>query len=683
MSHQWSKTVVLFIAMPTLAWAADGDPFDPSGSISHGAGGILTEAPTLTAQGVSAGLLANIAESLVVNEFSDGSEVAVLDSTLALSLYGGYTYKDIFRVEAFIPAYGYVDAPGQDFAGPAFGDLRIQALFPIVDNGDSFGFALMPRLTLPTGTGNALLRRGTSFGAVAVVGGETDMGLGWAGNVGLTLSGSDSIGDVTVGSDVDAKGTVYYRVDDAFRVGLEGQGLMGLSRAEDERRQSLATADLFAQITSPQGIGMTVGLGTGSGVGAPEYRLFAGLTYAPLFPDADGDGYRDAEDGCPSAAEDFDMFEDEDGCPDSDNDEDGILDLADGCPMDVEDMDGWEDEDGCPDPDNDGDVTPDVTDECPDILGPPDMRGCPDSDRDGTADKDDACPDEPGEPAMQGCPDRDGDKVPDFRDECPDEPIPEDAVAETSNGCPSRVYVVDGAIRITERVNFDTGRATIRPDSYGLLDDVASIIKENPQARKIQVGGHTDDRGDAANNQRLSQSRAEAVMTYLVGKGVSSSRLDARGFGQERPIDTNRTTAGRATNRRVEFTITETTPVEVTVPPAPGPAAPAAVTPASPAAPAPRIQPTLPTATPDAPAPMERPTPGDSPWTMPADEAPVDQAEDIVEDVIEDVVEEVPAEPVVNDLILPEGMDDGDDGAGPSDDLEETLRRGGNPWGPR
>jgi outer membrane protein OmpA-like peptidoglycan-associated protein len=300
------------------------------------------------------------------------------------------------------------------------------------------------------------------------------------------------------------------------------------------------------------------------------------------------------------------------------------------------------------------------------------MRGCPDSDRDGTADKDDACPDAPGEASMQGCPDRDGDKVPDFRDECPDEPIPEDAVAETSNGCPSRVYVVDGAIRITERVNFDTGRATIRPDSYGLLDDVASIIKSNPQARKIQVGGHTDDRGDSANNQRLSQSRAEAVVAYLVGKGVNGSRLDARGFGQERPIDTNRTTAGRATNRRVEFTITETAPIEAPAP----------------AAPAPRVQPTTPTATPDAPAPagtapMQRPSPGDSPWTMPADDATLDEAEEVIEDVIEDVVEEAPPAPVMEDVIVPEGLDDAVDGAGPSDDLEETLRRGGNPWGPR
>jgi len=659
MSRNWTSTLALVLCLPTTALAVDGDPFDPSGSIAHGSGGLVTEAPTLTAQGVSAGLLANIAESLIVNEFSDGREEPVLDNTLALSVYGGYTYKDIFRVEAFLPAYGYADAPGNDFAGAAFGDLRLQALFPVLKSNDGFRASVMPRLTLPTGTTDALLRRGTSFGVVAVLGGEASDKIGWAANFGVTLSGNEDIGDVTVGSDIDTKLAGWYHIDETFRIGVEGNGLLGLSRNDDARRQSTATANLFAQVTSPQGVGMTVGLGSGAGVGAPEYRLFAGLTYAPLFPDADGDGFRDSEDGCPSAAEDVDGFEDEDGCPDGDNDEDGILDLADACPMDVEDMDGWEDEDGCPDPDNDGDITPDVDDACPNVMGEPRNGGCPDGDGDGVIDMDDACPEEPGEPAMLGCPDRDGDGVPDNRDECPDEPIAEDAVAENSNGCPSRVYVVDGAIRITERVNFDTGRATIRPDSYGLLDDVADVMKSNPQARKIEVSGHTDDRGGEANNRRLSQSRAEAVVAYLVGKGVEESRLEAKGYGQDTPIDTNRTVSGRANNRRVEFKILETAAVEVEAP---------AAVPA-------RIAPEVPADTMDEPEPMdepeamERPAPGESPWTTdePADETP------------EPVVEPEPED----DILIPEGLDDTDEAPQPNEDLQDVLRRGGNPWGPR
>ena len=684
MSRQWTCGFVLLMALPLGALAADGDPFDPSGSLAHGTGGLLTESPTLESSGISAGLLANIAESLIVNEYSDGREEALLDNTLGLSLYGAYTYKDKFRVDVFVPGYGYVDAPGNDFSGPAFGDLRVQGLIPILADSETFGLSILPRVTLPTGTRAALLRRGASVGFALVLGGETSVGLGWAANVGATLSGTDSIGDVDIGSDVEAKAGLWYHVDDAFRVGLEGQGLVGLARGTDQLRHSLFTTNVFAQVTSAQGIGMTVGLGTGAGVGAPEYRLFAALTYAPLFPDSDDDGYRDSEDGCPSAAEDFDGFEDEDGCPDGDNDDDGLLDLADGCPDDAEDMDDWMDDDGCPEPDNDEDGVLDVNDVCPNNAGDPAMMGCPDSDHDGVADREDACPQLPGPVELGGCPDRDGDKVPDNRDECPDEPIPEDAVPETSNGCPSRAYVVEGAIRITERVNFDTGRATIRLDSYGLLDDVAAIIIDNPSATEIEVAGHTDDRGNERTNLTLSQARAESVLAYLTGKGVAASRLSAKGYGQERPIDTNRTVAGRGNNRRVEFTIEASTPVPAPIVPTvmerpePEPV-PVVEEPVEErleepvVVPEPIVVPAAlqePVAEEPAPTAMERPSPGDSPWTQPAEEETVEP---------EPEAEPEPEE----DIVIPEGLDTEEEAGGPSDDLEETLRRGGNPWGPR
>jgi len=94
----------------------------------------------------------------------------------------------------------------------------------------------------------------------------------------------------------------------------------------------------------------------------------------------------------------------------------------------------------------------------------------------------------------------------------------------------------------------------IKRSSYGILNNVASIMNDNP-TYKLVIDGHTDSQGDDAKNQVLSEKRAAAVKKYLEGKGVSASRLSSRGFGETKPKATNDTREGRATNRRVEFTV--------------------------------------------------------------------------------------------------------------------------------
>jgi len=113
-------------------------------------------------------------------------------------------------------------------------------------------------------------------------------------------------------------------------------------------------------------------------------------------------------------------------------------------------------------------------------------------------------------------------------------------------------------VEILEQVRFDTNRATIKPQSHKLLDQVAGVLLSHPDLLLVQVEGHTDDRGSALRNIVLAQSRAEAVAAYLESKGVPAERLRAVGFGQGRPIATNASTAGRATNRRVAFTVLQT-----------------------------------------------------------------------------------------------------------------------------
>lgn len=115
-------------------------------------------------------------------------------------------------------------------------------------------------------------------------------------------------------------------------------------------------------------------------------------------------------------------------------------------------------------------------------------------------------------------------------------------------------------IEITERVQFELDQAIIKPESHGLLNDVAQVIKENPQITRIRVEGHASADGDDAHNLDLSDRRAKAVRDYLVGQGIDPNKLWAQGFGEQRPIADNNTQEGREKNRRVEFHVDEALP---------------------------------------------------------------------------------------------------------------------------
>lgn len=256
--------------------------------------------------------------------------------------------------------------------------------------------------------------------------------------------------------------------------------------------------------------------------------------------DADADGIEDHLDSCPEEAELVNGYKDEDGCPEKDGDNDGVFDDADQCLTEREDPDGWEDDDGCPDTDNDADGLLDIADKCPnepeDINGYNDEDGCP-----------------------EGNADRDLDGVPDFADKCPDEPENVNEYLD-EDGCPDvkpdNIRVTADQIEILQKVLFQSGRSRILSASYDILNSVAQVLRDYP-AIKIRIEGHTDSQGSESLNKRLSQQRAQAVFDYLAGQGIAGSRMSPKGFGEERPIDTNRTGEGRANNRRVEFHITD------------------------------------------------------------------------------------------------------------------------------
>ncbi len=319
-------------------------------------------------------------------------------------------------------------------------------------------------------------------------------------------------------------------------------------------------------------LGGGVGLIPGEAGGAnPDFRAFMGIVFEPNIGDRDGDGKKDDVDKCPDDPEDYDDFEDADGCPEPDNDRDGILDEDDSCPNEPEDKDGIEDDDGCPEADQfdrDGDGIKDDDDACPDDPEDfdqfEDKDGCPepDNDKDGILDTEDVCPNDPEDPDKwedeDGCPDPDNDKdrILDKDDQCPNEPETYNG-KDDEDGCPDRGLAVrtDTGIMILDKIYFETNKAVIKSISYPILDAVAATMNGNPDILLLEIQGHSDERNTNEYNLKLSQDRANAVKQYLVDKGVDEKRLKPRGYGEEAPVDNGHNESAWSKNRRVEFII--------------------------------------------------------------------------------------------------------------------------------
>lgn len=296
----------------------------------------------------------------------------------------------------------------------------------------------------------------------------------------------------------------------------------------------------------------------------------------PMLADSDGDGFFDSVDPCPNTAGTSN------GCP-VDSDGDGVIDAQDRCPN----IAGIVENKGCL-LDTDEDNVPDIDDKCPSIAGSLLNKGCPevkqqeipfpiDTDGDALPDSVDKCPTIPG--TEDGCPiDTDADGVPDSQDRCPkiagavenygclldsdadgtadiDDKCPNVAGAKNSNGCPevkvsaTERKIINDAI---SSVAFISGHSQLTQYSKGLLNKVASILLKNTDY-KLLIEGHTDSSGDEQLNLKLSQDRAQSTFNYLVSKGIAKTRMSHSGFGEEKPIASNKTRAGRLKNRRVEF----------------------------------------------------------------------------------------------------------------------------------
>ncbi len=309
--------------------------------------------------------------------------------------------------------------------------------------------------------------------------------------------------------------------------------------------------------------------------GADDDFLFhsVGLTFNfGNSKDTDNDGVPDSRDNCPDTPAGANV--DKHGCP-LDRDGDGMADYLDACP----DVAGVKALNGCPDRDNDG--VSDATDRCPDVAGSVALKGCPDTDNDGVADlddkcpntksgsrvdvtgcpldndkdgvlnDDDRCPDAAGPVSLKGCPDTDGDGVPDIDDRCPN------TKGNIANkGCPEITKEdIKKITYIGSKIFFENNSDKLKVASLDQLDELAKILNRYEGAYLI-IEGHTDSNGSDEFNKTLSQKRTESVRAYLISKGISESRITGLGLGESKPIATNKTSLGRAKNRRVELKTT-------------------------------------------------------------------------------------------------------------------------------
>ncbi len=465
---------------------------------------------------VSAGFLLNFAKDpLVLTVQGENEPRTIVDSQLAGDLLFAIGFLDNIEVGLALPVYFISSAQigATDINEVTVGDLRLRGKYTFLSPDDNpVGVAAYAQLGFPTGDTGAFTSSGQFYARPGVIV-DTKLipKLLLAANLSVNLQDERDFGELSIGSTMNwGFGGQYELLPQFLLVGLEFFGSSAFNdffKAEETPFEGL----LGFKFRTDLGVNFQVGAGGGivPGYGAPAYRVFAGVHYANYNPDWDNDTILNVADKCPREPEDFDGFEDEEGCPDPDNDQDGVLDKVDSCPIEAEDSDQFEDEDGCPDPDNDKDGFPDDKDDCPNeaeiFNGNKDDDGCPDEGK----------------------------------------------------------ALVTKELKILQKVLFAGGRATILKASFPLLNATAQIIKTHPEVILVEVQGHTDDVGNDRTNLRLSQQRADAVRKYLIDQGVEPKRLVAKGHGENEPAVSIEGLRGRKRreardkNRRVQFEILE------------------------------------------------------------------------------------------------------------------------------
>lgn len=488
-------------------------------------------------------------------------ELALIETRDAFVVGFGYALSDQLELSARMPMYSQkgaermsTDPFGVEGAeGFSLGDAAVRAKMQMVRG--TVGFAGALDVTAPTGKDGQFA--GTDLPTAhlqGLLGVRSGRRISLALNGGFLARQSTQFLLIEQGSELTYGAAVAVRVLDKVALIGEGSGALGVVGAEGKVSPIELTLGLRVRASRGATIGIGGGSGFGKAVGVADMRGFVSLVIAPggstiepvriIVPppprdvrDDDGDGVVNADDVCPTDADDNDGFKDEDGCPEADNDDDGLLDGADQCPLEAEDKDGFTDDDGCIDADNDSDGVNDLDDKCPNEA----------EDKDGFNDND-------------GCdePDNDNDGVPDVLDQCALE-------AETINGnddedgCPDKgdptVMLMQDRIEVLEPIQFVGLTPKLKPSAAKVLSQVGATMRAERGVKRVRVTVHVHPRG--AGDDVLSEKRADEIRKWLVQWGVEPERIDAKGIGSKRPLVAKHKRGADEINDRVEFIILE------------------------------------------------------------------------------------------------------------------------------
>jgi len=514
----------------------------------------------------------------VVSSMFAGQLTAAYGLTSDLQL--GVSLPLVFSMhgDGLDPSSGNMASGGLQSTG--LGDLRIEAKGKLVRSSTK-GVAWLVGLTVPTSFGaggNDYLGddlpsgRGGVAAHIDIAGGKMRLGA----NAGVLLRKPRKVYASEVGQQLTYGAGAAYNVTEDFSLIGEAFGRTALTAIELDASPMEVGGGMRAQATDSVSVLAGGGVGVIGGIGSPGLRFLMSVGYAPDLGDTDGDGITNMRDKCPLIEEDFDDFEDSDGCPENDNDGDRREDSIDKCPNDKEDIDGFEDEDGCPEYDNDNDGILDAKDRCPndaeDGRAPYAKDGCPadkrDSDDDGVSDLDDACPDayedEDGFEDWDGCPeadndhdgiaddddscplcpedvdgfedgdgcpdlDNDHDGVDDRTDACPDEPETINGVSDT-DGCPDNgapVAELDGNRLLLQTSPRFTGSDVLRNGRS--LRAVARVMAMQADVTmwRVVVAARSQRTEDLT--RAKSQAQADAIRQALITGGLSENRVEAVG----------------------------------------------------------------------------------------------------------------------------------------------------------
>ena len=560
------------VAAASPAVAAEGGPsgfevrsFHPVGSQSD-SGMTVDNARTLGHLSYTAGLGFDWSKSPLVETNPDGSEAqALVASQTTASLLAGLGLWERLELSVEVPfvvAQEANDPIGKDFGflstagGAGLGDIRVTPkvrLFgPHKATEPGFAMALASEVVIPTGAGAeapSLKFQGGAFRVAPRLLADWVFSPGFwiAGNAGAQLGESVSLGYYEQGTALVWGGAARIPLTDWLGLTVEATGTRTLSGDEVNALElrRLGLVGLEATFAKNWSVKLAGGRRLATGVGNPE--LQAGLTVAYTMdydPDADRDTILGRLDSCPDEAEDFDGFEDSDGCPERDNDKDGVDDLLDKCEGQLEDNDGFEDSDGCPELDNDKDGFNDDADKCPlapeDKDGFEDSDGCPeeDNDQDGVLDGLDKCPkdkeDTDGFEDKDGCPEEDNDQdgVLDGADKCADQLETLNGVDDT-DGCSDEglfeVNLAQGTVKFTTPIKFAGATANLDASSDATLAALTAMLKQNETLR-LRLVIHTGDAGFEAANLTLAEERSKALVARIATDGVAVDRVTTAAY---------------------------------------------------------------------------------------------------------------------------------------------------------